>query len=207
MSMSLCEEELEVQSYRIPPGASPSTEQPRRDPRDQGVSAAVWGEAGSPIVHETPRGVPIPQKAHAGPEGLGCIRCFVGRSWKFNHAGATTGPPYPPNSPSRTGGTWMYSPLCGQEREVQSYPTPAPEASLWPERPRQDLRNSGLSAAEWEGAGSSMVYSTHHGAYLSPKLPMQDRRDSGVCAAVWRGAGSPIIPDPPQRSVPIPRAA
>ena len=32
-----------------------------------------------------PRGVPIPQTAQAGLEGLGCIRRCVGRNWKADH--------------------------------------------------------------------------------------------------------------------------
>ena len=50
VSLPLCGEELEVQSYPAPLGS-----------------------------------VPIPQTAQAGPEGRGCLRRCVGRSWKFNH--------------------------------------------------------------------------------------------------------------------------
>ena len=95
----------------------------------------------------TPRGVPIPQMAHEGPEGIAFLCRCAGRSWKFNHTrpphgaslspkrpkqdrrnsgvaaagcggsrnpivhGTPTGRPYPPNGPSKTGGTRVYPPL------------------------------------------------------------------------------------------------
>ena len=77
----LCGEQLEVQSYQTPNGASLSRKRPRQDRMDSVFSAAVWGGASSSIRPERLRhGVPIPQTAQAGPEGLGCIRRCVGGS-------------------------------------------------------------------------------------------------------------------------------
>ena len=78
----------------------------------------------------------------------------------------------------------MYLPLCRGDLEVQSYPTPH-RASLSPKRPRQNRRDSGVSADVWRGAGSAIILDFPQGASRSPKRPKQERRDSGVSAAVW----------------------
>ena len=117
MSPPLCGEELETQLYTALHGVCLSPKRPGQYRRYSTVSAALWGGAGSPIVHGTPtwreyppygpsgtggarvslplcgkelevqsyatapqRSVPIPQTAHAGPEGCGCLRRCVGRS-------------------------------------------------------------------------------------------------------------------------------
>ena len=86
VSLPLCGEERAVQWYPTPHGASISTERPMHNRGDSGVYATVWGAAESAIVRGTPqRGVPIPQTAQAGREGLGCICRCVGRTWRFNH--------------------------------------------------------------------------------------------------------------------------
>ena len=41
----------------------------------------------------------------------------------------------------------MYQPLCGEELEIQSYPTPPNGASLSTKRPTQDPEDSGVSHA------------------------------------------------------------
>ena len=48
--------------------------------------------------------------------------------------GSPMGRPYPPNSPGGTGRIRGSPPLCGEELEVQSYPTP-PRESQSPKRP------------------------------------------------------------------------
>ena len=84
-----------------------------------------------------PRGVPIPETAQAGPEGLRCIRRCVGRNSKNNHTRAP------------------------------------PRTSLSPKRPRQDRRDSSVSAAVWGGPRSLIIPDPPpHGASLSPKRPM-----------------------------------
>ena len=99
----------------------------------------------------------------------------------------------------------MYVPLCREELQVQSYPTP----------PRSiPIRQTTQAGQEGFGCIRRFVgrtWKSHHtrdpnGASLSPKRPTQDRRDSGVSAAVCGGAGSSITPDPPQ-SIPIPQTA
>ena len=49
-----------------------------------------WGELEVELYTAPPRGVPIPQMAQAGPEGIGFLCRCAGRSWKFNH----TRPPH-----------------------------------------------------------------------------------------------------------------
>ena len=70
-------------------------------------------ELETPIHLTPPRGVPIPQTVHKGPEGLGCIGRCVGGMWKTVISDPPTGRPYPPNGPHRTGGTRVHPPLCG----------------------------------------------------------------------------------------------
>ena len=106
-------------------GASLSPKWPTQDQRDWGVSAAMWGGAGSSIIPDPPRrGVPIPQMAHAGPEGLGCTCRCVGRSWKSNRTRRPQGASYAPKGPVKAAGTRLSAPLCGEEIEVQSHPNP-----------------------------------------------------------------------------------
>ena len=95
VSPTLCGEELEVQSIPTSPytpnGGGMSTGTPLYPP--------VCGEYLKTQLYTAPlQGVPIPQTAHAGPEGFGCIRRSVGRSWKLKH----TRPPHRPSlSPER----------------------------------------------------------------------------------------------------------
>ena len=51
----------------------------------------------------------------------------------------------------------MYPPLCAEELGVHSYLTPPTGASLFPQRPRQDQRDAGVSAAVWGGTGGSII--------------------------------------------------
>ena len=77
--------------------ASLSPKRPRKDRRDSGVSPAVWGD-GEGNLQMLPRGVPIPQMAEAGPEGLGCIFRYVGKECKLARAWTPTGVPNPRRS-------------------------------------------------------------------------------------------------------------
>ena len=87
----------------------------------------------------------------------------------------------------------MYPPLCGNGwRCVSSF---SHGASLSPKRPRQDRRDSGVSAAMWEWLGPVHT-SFSHGASLSPKRPRQDRRALGVSPVVW-GDGGPRTEEAP----------
>ena len=61
-----------------------------------------------------------------------------------------TGRPYPPNGPSRTGGTRVSSPLCGEAWKIIRI-RPFHGAPLSPNRPRQDRWGSGVSATVWGG--------------------------------------------------------
>ena len=154
-----------------------------------------------------PRGVPIPQTAQARPEGLGCIRRGEGRSRKFNHTGPNTNHPYPPNDPSRTGGTGIYPPLCGEELEVQSYTSPRGGVNI------PHTAQAGPEGLGCMGRCLGRNWKFNHtrppppGASLSPERPMQNRRDSVASPVMWGGAGRSIITRTPPRSVPLPQTA
>ena len=97
--------------------------------------------------------------------------------------------PYPPNVPGRTEGTRVSPPLCGEELEVQSLPTP-PQGVPIHQAAQAGTDELGCIADVWAGTGG-------HGASLSPKRPKHDMSDSGVSGAVWGGAASAIVPEPP----------
>ena len=98
----------------------------------------------------------------------------------------------------------MSRPLCGEELKVQSCPTPH-GPSLSTERPRQDRRDSGVSAVVRGGAGNC----TRHpnGASLPPKRATEDRSEGNVNVAVWGGAERSIVPDPPNKASLAPKTA
>ena len=127
------------------PRGAPILPWPGQDRRDSGVSAAVWGWLVWCLLG-TPTGRPYPPGAQAGPEGLGCLCRCVGvdgvASPQNPHDASLS-----PRGRGRTGGTRVYPPLfgggwCG----VSSHP---PRGIPFPPRPRQDRRDSGLSAALW----------------------------------------------------------
>ena len=95
---------------------------------------------------KTPTGRPYPSAAQAGPEGLGCNRRCVGE-------GPLRVPPNPHGAslslrgPGRTGGTQGQPPLCG-EGTSSCAPKP-PRGVPIPPRPKQDRRDSGVTAAVW----------------------------------------------------------
>ena len=113
------------------------------------------------------RGMPIPQAAQAGPEGLGCIRCCVGVC-----------------------GTCVFSFSHG--------------ASLSPKRPRQDRRDSVVSAAMWEWR--ALVYPRSPvGRPYPPSGPGKrggTRVHPPLCGSGWTLCMFVL-----QRGVPIPQAA
>ena len=96
----LCGEELEVQSWPTPP---PDHPYPLNRPGSTGETRVYPPLCGEELEIQSytapPRGGPIPQTAHAGPQGVGCIRRCVGRRCKLNH----TRPPRRPSlSPKRS---------------------------------------------------------------------------------------------------------
>ena len=96
-----------------------------------------------------PRGVPIPQAAQVGVEGLGCIRRCVGVAGPCVSSlsqGAAQSPNWPEQARRNLGVSAAVWERLGPLHTSFSH-----GASLSPERPRQDRRNSGVSAAvlEW----------------------------------------------------------
>ena len=65
---------------------------------------------------------------------------------------------------------------------------PPHDASLTPKRPRQDQRDSCVSASVWGGKGRSIIPKLPTGRPYPPNGPDRTRGDSGVSAAVWGGA-------------------
>ena len=106
---------------------------------------AVWGWVVWCLL-KTRTGRPYPPAAQAGLEGLGCIRRSVGMGGvvapQNSHEASLS-----PRRPGRTGGTRVYPPLfgdgwCGGSSKLpRGVPIPPP--------PRQDRRDSGVSAAVW----------------------------------------------------------
>ena len=93
--------------------------------------------------------------------------------------------PYPSGGPSWTGGTRVYPRYGGGVGSSAYVVLPLSHgASLSPKGLRQDWRDSGASAAVWEGL-DPLHTSFSHGASLSPKPSTQDRRDSSLWEAFW----------------------
>ena len=149
-----------------PPRGVPIPPRSRQDRRDSGVTAAVWGRDLS-VRPQSPMGRPYPSAAQAGPEGLGCNRRCVGE-------GPRRAPPIPHGTslslrgPSRTGGTRVEPPLCGGGTSPCA-PNPPWDVPI-PPRPRQDRRDSGVTAAVW-GREPFVRTQNPHTASLSLRGP------------------------------------
>ena len=128
-----------------PPRGIPIPPRPMQDRRDSGVAAAVWGRDLT-VYPQSPTGRPYPSAAQAGPEGLGCSRRCVGE-------GPHRAPTIPHRAslslrgPGRTGGTRVKPPLCGGGTSPCTHNPP--RGVPIPPRPRQDRRDSGVTAAVW----------------------------------------------------------
>ena len=204
------------------PGASGCPKRPRKDRRDSGVSAAVWGGFGDPNAHGSPTGRPYPPNGLGRTGGTRVYPPLRGEELEalsyIPHQGASlspkrprqdgrdsgvfaavsggvarsiipdhpTGRPYPPNGPGKVGGTRVYSPLCEEVLKVQTRMAP-PRGVPIPQTVR--VGPEGLGCIRRCVGRRRKVNHTRppHGASLSPKRPKQDRRDSGVSAAVWGG--------------------
>ena len=92
-----------------PHKASLSPKRPMQDPRDSGVSAAVWGGGGGwkkANIQAPPRGVPIPQTAHEGLKKPGVYPPLCGEELGMYPPAPPPPPrgvPNPPNGPRMTG--------------------------------------------------------------------------------------------------------
>ena len=128
-----------------PHGASLSPKRPSEDWRDSGVSPAMWGD-GEENVQFLPRGNPIPQTAQEWLEGLGSLGRYL-KGPRGQQAIAPKGRPYPPKGPRRTEVNQVYPTMCGGTKRVTC--NSSHSASLSPNMPRRDLRDSGVSVAVW----------------------------------------------------------
>ena len=172
MSPPLCGEELETQLYTALHGVCLSPKQPGQYRRDLSVSAALWGGAGSPIVHGTPTWCEYPPYGPGRTGGARVSLPLCGKELEDQPCPTpATGRPYLPNGPGRTGGTRVYAPLLGEQLEVQSYATTPHGASLSPKRPTHYRRDAGVSAAVWGGARNPFVHSTPRGVPIPQKGP------------------------------------
>ena len=95
-----------------------------------------------------PRGVPIPQPAQAGLGALKCIRRCVGVAGPYAYIVVPRGVPIPQAALAGWGRLRCIR-RCVEVAGpcVSSF---SHGASLSPKRPRQDRRDSGVSAAVWE---------------------------------------------------------
>ena len=163
---------------RNPPWGVPSPPRPRQDRRDSGVTAAVWGRDLS-VCPQSPTGGPYPSAAQAGPEGLGCNRRCVGvvSLCARNPPRGARIPPRPKQDRKDSGVTtavWGRDlSVCPQTPTGRPYPSAAqagpeglgcnrrcvgvvslcarnpPWGARIPPRPKQDRRDSGVTAAAW----------------------------------------------------------
>ena len=132
-----------------------------------------------------PRGALIPQTARPDRRDSGVVAAVWG--WMVCASPRTfTGRPYRPSGQSKSGGTWVYPPLCGGGwcacLLVPPRRAPIPQAA------RARLERLGC-IRRCVGVDGVRVSWYLHGAPLCPKRPKQDRRDLGVSAAVWRWMG------------------
>ena len=181
-----------------PNGGSLSLRGPARAWRDSGVTAAVWGRdlsvcpkspTGRPypsmaqagpeglgcnrrcvggdlsVCPQTPTGRPYPSAAKAGPEGLGCNRRCVGEG-PLRVPTIPHGASLSLHGPGRTGGTRVCPPPCGGGR-LRVPPKP-PRGVPIPLRPRQDRRDSGVTAAVW-GRSVSCARNPLRGVTIPPR--------------------------------------
>ena len=155
MYMPLCGEGLEGQSSPVPHRAPLSPKGPRQEKWDSGAAAAMWRGARTPI---------IPDSATQHPF-LGCIRRCVRRSWKSKRAwypgGASLSPkrrgvPIPQTAHAQPDGLRCFRRCVGRGWTV-NHTRPHHMASLSQKRPRQDRRDSGVSAAMCGSVRSSIV--------------------------------------------------
>ena len=117
---------------------------------------------------QIPTGRPYPSAAQAGPEGLGCNRRCVGEGPLRVPTKTPTGRPYPSAAQAGPEGLGC-SRRCVGEGPLRVPPRP-PRGVPIPPRPRQDRRDSGVTAAVW-GRDLSVCPQDPHGASLSLRGP------------------------------------
>ena len=129
-----------------PPRNVPIPPRPRQDPRDSVVTAAVWGR--EPIVcPQTPTGRPYPSAAQAEPGGDSGVTAAVwGRDLSVCPR-TPTERPYPSAAQAGPEGLGCNR-RCVGERTLRASSKP-PRGGPIPPRPRQDRRDSGVTAAVW----------------------------------------------------------
>ena len=188
---------LKVKHTRTPHGAPLSPKRPRQDRSDSGTSAALWGELEGQSFPTPPPGAHVAQTARAGPEGLGCISSYVGRSMKVNHTRSPHGAPLSPKRPRQDRSDLGASAALWGELEGQSFPTPPRGAHV---AQTAGARPEGLGCiSSYVGRSLKVNHTpTPHGAPLSPKRPRQDRSDSDASPALRGELEGQSFPTPPR---------
>ena len=179
-------------AYVVLPGGVPIPQALLPGPEKLGCICRFVGAAGSwPTwyshgVFLTPGGL-----GRTGGTRMHPPMCASG--WMVCIRGPPPGHPYPPSVPGGTGGTRVYRPRCGRDCDL-AYTWFSHGASLSPERPTHDRRDSGVSAASWDRLDCVHTWFCHR-ASLSPKLP----RTGGIRVYPWLcGSGWILcIPDSP----------
>ena len=100
---ALCGAELEDNHTRSPHGASLSPKRPRRDQRDSGVPAAVWGGVGGHSVTDPPTGRPYPPNGQGGTRGTRVYPPMCGEGWKSSRTWPPHGASLSPKRPRQDG--------------------------------------------------------------------------------------------------------
>ena len=184
---------------RAPNRASLSPKRPKQESEALGRIRRCMGRGlkfNHTLPPPPPRGLSIPQTAPVGPQGLGCIRRCIGTTCNFNCTYPFTGRPYPRNGPGGAGATRVYPPLCGEDLEVQSHPTP-PEGRPYLRNGPNKTGGTRMYLPPCRDELEVQSQMAPAGGVPIPKGPGQDRRDSGVSAAMWGGTRSSITPHPP----------
>ena len=157
---------------------------PARGPGRTGgtrVTPPLCGNGWTLCILVLPRGVPIPQGAQAGPEGLECILRCVGVAGpgvlSFSHRVSLS-----PKRPTQDRGDSGVSPALWEWL--------APAYLILPQGvPIFQVAQAGTEELtclhRYVGMPGPCVSWLSHGASLSPKRPRQDLRDSGVSALKW----------------------
>ena len=167
-------------------------------PEGLGCNRRCVGEGPLRAPPKPPRGVPIPPRPKQDRRDSGVTAAVWGGDLSVSPQ-TPTGRPYPSAAQAGPEGLGCNR-RCVGEGPLRAPPKP-PRGVPIPPRPRQDRRDSGVTAAVW-GRDLSVRPQNPHGASLSLRGP---GRTGGtrVSPPLCGGGTTPCAPKPP-RGVPIP---
>ena len=144
------------------------------------MSPPLCGGGTTPCAPKPPRGVPIPPRPRQDRRDSGVTAAVWGGDLSVSPQ-TPTGRPYPSAAQAGPEGLGCNR-RCVGEGPLRAPPKP-PRGVPIPPRPRQDRRDSGVTAAVW-GRDLSVRPKPPRGVRIPPRR-RQDQMDSGVTAAVW----------------------